>query len=467
MRYHSSMRRAKPPEDDLFSLAAAAAAAPAAHSVHHVRRAAPPAEPKGPPVYTVSQLVEEVKELLETAHPAVYVKGEVTDYRGVHSSGHLYFRLKDANAVLEMACFRGNVRKLKFELEEGMEVVVFGRLSAYARSSKFQIIVESIEPGGLGALQMKIEQLKKKLEAEGLFSTARKRKLPELPHRIALVTSPEGAAIRDFLKVTRTRFPGQHITIFPVQVQGTAAPAQIAEAIAEANRVRGFEVLVLCRGGGSLEDLMGFNDEGVARAIAASAIPVVCGVGHERDISIADFVADVRAATPSQAAELVTPSRSEILAGLLETRRRLERQVRSAVETAAQDLDDAGEALEGGIQDLLKDAATSLRELGARVRSAAPQQVLARQRELVAQISARIIAVAGRRMQDGRHRLATLSGKLDALSPLGVLKRGYSIAFALPGRTVLKDAATVAPGQELEIRLMKGRIRATAGSSEA
>jgi exodeoxyribonuclease VII large subunit len=404
--------------------------------------------------------------MLETAHPAVYVKGEVTDYRGVHSSGHLYFRLKDANAVLEMACFRGNVQKLRFSLEEGMEVVVFGRLSAYARSSKFQVIVESIEPGGLGALQMKIEQLKKKLEAEGLFSPARKRKLPELPHRIALVTSPEGAAIRDFLKVTRTRFPGQHITIYPVQVQGAAAPAQIVQAIAEANLSGGFEVLVLTRGGGSLEDLMAFNDEGVARAVAESRIPVVCGVGHERDISIADFVADVRAATPSQAAEIITPSRPEILAGLMDTRRRLERQVRSAVETAAQDLDDAEEALLGGIRDLLKDTASTVRELGTRVRAAAPQQVLARQRESLEQFTARIIAIAGRRMQEGRQRLAAMSGKLDALSPLGVLQRGYSIAFALPGRTVVKDASTVTAGQEIEIKLLKGRIRSTVRSTE-
>ena len=416
----------------------------------------------GIPVYTVSQLAAEIKLLIETAHPTIYVRGEVTGYRGVHSSGHLYFQVKDEGAVLDVAMFRGANRKLQFELENGMEVIVFGRATAYARRSTYQVVAEAVEPAGLGALQARIEQLKKKLAAEGLFDEGRKRPLPEFPHAVALVTSPEGAAVKDFLKVTRRRFPGQHIVLFPVLVQGDDAPAQIVEAIADANEMGGFDVMAVCRGGGSIEDLMAFNDEGVARAIAGSGIPVVTGIGHERDVTIADFVADVRAATPSQAAELVTPSGADLAREIGEARERMEQSLRGVVETMAQDLDDATEGLVAAAHNLLKDLDSRLRDLRTRLQASSPAETLKRQRQLLEQLSSRLAAGATRRVGEADQRMKALAGRLDALSPLGVLNRGYAIAFALPERGVVKDAAKVTPGQELEVKLAKGSVRATA-----
>ncbi|MEK7475569.1 MAG: exodeoxyribonuclease VII large subunit [Candidatus Coatesbacteria bacterium] len=416
----------------------------------------------GIPVYTVSQLASEIKALIETAHPAVYVRGEVTGYRGVHSSGHLYFQVKDENAVLDVAMFRGANRNLKFELENGMEVLVFGRATAYPRRSTYQIIAEAVEPAGLGALQARIEAVKKALAAEGLFDDERKRPLPSFPHAIALVTSPEGAAVTDFLKVTRRRFPGQHIVVFPVLVQGDDAPAQIVEAIRDANAMGGFDLLALCRGGGSIEDLMAFNDEAVCRAIAASELPVVTGIGHERDVTIADFVADVRASTPSQAAEFVTPSRSDLAREIREARERMERSLRSVVESQAQDLDDATEGLNAAARNLLKDLESRLRDLATRLRGASPVETLKRQRQLMEQLGSRLAAGVTRRVGEADQRMKGLTGRLHALSPLAVLGRGYAIAFALPGGEVVKDAAKVTPGQDLEIRLAKGSVRATA-----
>lgn len=425
-----------------------------------------PYGPEGAHIYTVSELTAEVKELLETAHPAVYVRGEISNFYIHGASEHMYFSLKDEKAQMRAVFFKNVNRKLKFTPENGMEVIAFGRLTLYEPRGDYQIRVEFLEPAGLGALQMRIEQLKKKLAAEGLFDEARKRPLPEFPHRIALVTSPEGAAIRDFLKVTRTRFPGQHIVIFPVLVQGEGAPSQIVEAIEAANEMGDFDVLVLCRGGGSIEDLMAFNDEGVARAIAGSAIPVVNGVGHERDVTIADFVADVRAATPSQAAEIITPSRPEILARLEGMRERMEIRLRGLVEETSQELDDVADSLRDAVQDQLKDLASRIRELSTQVRSASPQQVLARQRELLKQLAKRAATASVRRLAEIKQRVQALGGKLNALSPLAVLERGYSIAFALPGRAVLKDSAQVAPGQEVEVKLFKGLLRATTRSTE-
>ena len=417
---------------------------------------------EGQPVYTVSALATEIKSLIETAHPSVYVRGEVTGFRGVHSSGHMYFQLKDENAVLDIAMFRGANRSLKFDLENGMEVIVFGRATAYPRRSTYQVIAEAVEPAGLGALQARIEQVKKKLEAEGLFAEDRKRQIPEFPHAIALVTSPEGAAVTDFLKVTRRRFPGQHIVVFPVLVQGEDAPAQIVEAIADANGMGPFDVMCVCRGGGSIEDLMAFNDEGVARAIAESGVPVVTGIGHERDVTIADLVADVRAATPSQAAEFVTPSRADLRREIGEARERMERCLRGVVEAMAQDFDDAAEGLATAARNLLKDLENSLRDLATRLRGASPGETLRRQRELLDQLASRLAAGATRRVGEADERMKGLAGRLNALSPLAVLNRGYAIAFALPERAVVKDAGKVQAGQDLEVKLAKGSLRATA-----
>lgn len=421
---------------------------------------------EGHPVYTVTQAVVEAKALVETAYPGVYVRGEVTDFRGVHSSGHMYFRIKDEDSVLEVAFFRGANRKLGFTLENGMEIIVFGRLSIYGRSSRFQIIAEFVEPAGLGALQAKIEQLKKKLEAEGLFAQSRKRPIPEFPYRIALVTSIEGAAIKDFLKVTRERFPGQHIVIFPAMVQGEEAAGMVVEGIEAANDMGDFDVLVVCRGGGSIEDLMAFNDEGVARAIASSDIPVVTGIGHERDITIADLVADLRAATPSQAAELVTPDRADLADFVADAGERMARQVKGAVEDMAQALDDARDALGDAVGDSITGLAQFVRDFRTRVLASAPQQVLVRQREGVTQAAGRSAQAIMRRLGEAKQRTEGAAGRLNALSPLGVLERGYAIAFALPGREVIKDPGQVTAGSEVEVRVEKGIIRAGVRSVE-
>jgi len=417
-------------------------------------------------VYSVSEIISEAKDLVETAYRSVWVKGEVSGCRGRHlASGHMYFQVKDERAILEVALFRGVNSKLKFEIENGMELLLCGRLSIYPSSSKIQIIPSIVEVAGAGAMQARIEQLKKKLSAEGLFDPAGKRAIPEFPMRIALVTSPQGAAIRDFFKTTRRRFPGQHIILFPVLVQGEDAPAQIIEAIGEANEMGGFDALVVCRGGGSAEDLMAFNDEGVARAIAASGIPVVTGIGHEYDTSIADLVSDMRASTPTHAAEIVAPSREELYRRLDEAVSRMTGFVRGALEDHAQSLDDAVSEMQDAVGAVFSGVARTLAETGARLNMLSPRKVLSARRDMLGQHGGRLAVAGMARMKAARGRWEWLGGKLHTLSPLAVLGRGYSIVFTVPERTVVKDALKVEKGQELEVKVSRGIIRAIAQSS--
>ena len=417
-------------------------------------------------VYSVSEIAGEVRDLIETGYKAVWVKGEVTGFRGAHSSGHMYFQVKDEKAILEVALFRGVNQKLRFAIENGMELLICGRLSIYPGSSRFQIIPAIVEVAGAGAMQARIEQLKKKLAAEGLFDEAGKREIPEFPMRIALVTSPQGAAIRDFFKTTKRRFPGQNIVLFPVMVQGESAPGQIIEAIGDANDMGGFDVMVVCRGGGSAEDLMAFNDEGVARAIASSDIPVVTGIGHEYDTSIADLVSDMRASTPTHAAEIVAPSREDLYRRLDETVSRMTGFVRGAVEDCAQSLDDQVAEMQDAVGTVFSDAARTLSETGARLNMLSPRKVLSGRRDMLGQYGGRLAAAGNGRVKGARGTWEWLGGKLHTLSPLAVLGRGYSIVFSVPGRTVVKDALKVKSGQELEIKLAAGIIRATARVSE-
>lgn len=417
-------------------------------------------------IYTVSEIAGEVRDLIETAYKSVWVKGEVTGFRGAHSSGHMYFQVKDERAILEVALFRGVNQKLKFEIENGMELLLLGRLSIYPGSSRFQIIPSIVEVAGAGAMQARIEQLKKKLAAEGLFDDAGKREIPEFPMRIALITSPQGAAIRDFFKTTKRRFPGQNITLFPVLVQGADAPAQIVEAIADANDMGGFDVMVVCRGGGSAEDLMAFNDEGVARAIASSEIPVVTGIGHEYDTSIADLVSDMRASTPTHAAEIVAPSREELYRRLDEMVSQMAGFVRGALEDSAQSVDDAVTGMREAVGSILSEADRTLSETGKRLNMLSPRKVLSARRDMLGQYGGRLSASGKGRVRSARGTWEWLGGKLHTLSPLAVLGRGYGIVFSLPDRKVVKDALKVAKGQELELKVSKGIIRATAQSSE-
>ena len=266
-------------------------------------------------VYSVSELTQRLKGLLETQFPDVWVAGEISNLRPA-TSGHLYFTLKDSNAQLRAVCFRSQARYLKFKPRDGVSVIARGRLSVYEARGEYQLLVELLEPAGLGALQLAFEQLKAKLAAEGLFDTARKKPLPVLPRTVGIVTSPSGAVIRDILRVLRRRYRNMNALLYPVRVQGEGAAQEIVQAIEHLNRRGGVDVMILARGGGSLEDLWAFNEEDVARAIAASRIPIISGVGHESDFTIADFVADLRAPTPSAAAELVVHRKQDFQAEL-------------------------------------------------------------------------------------------------------------------------------------------------------
>jgi exodeoxyribonuclease VII large subunit len=278
-------------------------------------------------VWKVSELTDRIRDLLETAFPDIWVEGEVSNCHAAQS-GHLYFTLKDARAQIRCVCFRDQVRALKFRPEDGLHVTVRGGIGVYDVRGEYQIYVTSIEPVGLGALQLAFEQLKKRLQEEGLFDESRKKALPVLPLCIGVVTSPKGAAIRDILRVLKRRFPNAHVKLYPVKVQGEGAAKEIAAAVNYFNRAKIADVLIVARGGGSLEDLWAFNEEVVARAIAASEIPVITGVGHEADFTIADFVADLRAPTPSAAAELVVRSRQEFERHLAERERELAQKIR-------------------------------------------------------------------------------------------------------------------------------------------
>jgi exodeoxyribonuclease VII large subunit len=278
-------------------------------------------------IWKVGELTERIRDMLAGAFRDISVEGEVSNYRPA-ASGHLYFTLKDAHAQIRCVCFRDQARALKFRPEDGLLVTVRGSIGVYEPRGEYQIYVTHIEPVGLGALQLAFEQLKKRLEAEGLFAAERKKPLPVLPRRIGVVTSPTGAAIRDILRVLKRRFPNVHLLLFPVKVQGDGAAKEIANAVNYFNKTKAADVLIIARGGGSLEDLWAFNEEVVARAIAASEIPVITGVGHETDFTIADFVADLRAPTPSAAAEIVVRSRMEFERHIAEDQRRIVQRMR-------------------------------------------------------------------------------------------------------------------------------------------
>ena len=443
----------------------------------------------GRKVWTVSELTLRIRDLLESEFRDLWVEGEISNSREAQS-GHFYFTLKDARSQIRCACFRNQLRLLKFRPEDGLHVTVRGSVSVYEQRGEYQIYVEHMEPVGLGALQLAFEQLKAKLEAEGLFDAARKKPLPLLPRRIGLVTSPVGAAVRDILRILRRRFPNLRILLFPVRVQGEGAAAEIVQAIRFFNRSRMVDVMILARGGGSLEDLWAFNEESVARAMAASEIPIISGVGHEVDFTIADFVADVRAPTPSAAAEIVVGTRQEfdkqirelerqmaqrIRYLLLESRHRLRelaghpafRRLEDLVRQRRQCVDELtaglGERLRARLDRTRRRytiVATRLASFDLRARIKALQMRLEqRQGELRTRIERWLVAK--------RRRLEAVAVKLDERSPLRLLQRGYAICYDSSGR-VLRSAEAVALGDEIAVRLARGRLAATVkGKQEA
>lgn len=397
---------------------------------------------------SVSQLTREIKALVEGSLGLQWVTGEISNCRPARS-GHVYFTLKDQNAQIAAVVWRTTAERLKFELKDGMEIVAMGPVEVYAARGSYQLIVNRLMPKGVGALETAFRQLKEKLGKEGLFDSERKRPIPRIPKRIALITSPTGAAVKDMLQVITRRWPAARIVILPVAVQGNGAAAQIAEALRNVHRIPEVDVVVTGRGGGSLEDLWAFNEEPVARAIAECLIPVVSAVGHEIDVSIADLVADVRALTPSEAGELVVPNRDELDAELRSLRNRLLRGLRQKADRSRLQL----------------DALASRRVLTN------PRQVVRQFAEQLDELADRMTTAVRRRIERERLTLARTSSTLEALSPLGVLARGYSMTFlaeatdsdtggqaAVCRQSLLRDAAATVPGDRLLTILQSGQI---------
>jgi exodeoxyribonuclease VII large subunit len=442
-------------------------------------RAPAPVPPPQQRIYTVGELTREVKGILEGRFPQVLVKGEVSNLRKP-SSGHLYFTLKDTDACIGAVLFSRDARRLRFSVQNGLSVLVRGRLSLYEPQGQYQIVCDSVEPLGAGALQIAFEQLKARLEAEGLFDPARKRKLPFLPRRIAVVTSPSGAAVHDFLRVLHRRFPNLSVVVVPARVQGDGAAQEIARGIARGAAAPGVDVLVVARGGGSLEDLWPFNEEVVARALAACAVPTVSAIGHEVDFTIADFAADVRAPTPTAAAEMIARVKDELVADLSQRRARLLRAMRAQAERrrALLDarkarladprrligerrlrLDKLQQRLEARLREELEKRADESRSLQQRLSAAHPAAVLHRLHREVARLEERLKYLARRALAARRHRFEGLAGRLDALSPLRVLARGYAVAFDARGHALL-SAGQVAAGERIRVRLHEGELEA-------
>lgn len=437
-----------------------------------------------PKIFSVSELNHFVQKTLEEKFSDIWVEGEISNYRGASGSGHCYFCLKDANAQVDIVAFRGVMNALRFKLEEGLKVLICGKVTLYPQRGRFQIVANTIEPKGAGALQLAFEQLKKKLEAEGLFSSDRKKLIPALPQKIGIVTSPTGAAIKDILTVIDRRFANVEILIYPVKVQGEGAKEEIAEAIRYLNENHSnLDVLLVGRGGGSIEDLWAFNEEIVARAIAASKIPVISCVGHEIDFTIADFVADLRAPTPSAAAELVVKNKAELLTTLNANYSRLQQNMQSALNFISEQLkgisrcavfarpqeifeekmqmtDDFFDRLNRALQDQMADQKNQLALLQSKIALLSPESLLEERRKFIKSQMERLLNIANQKIQQCRDALRISAGQLEALSPLAVLSRGYAIAWSLPDNQLLKSAAQVSRNDLIRVKLQQGEIKA-------
>jgi exodeoxyribonuclease VII large subunit len=437
--------------------------------------------------WTVRDLVAAVRTHIEREYTDVWVEGEISNFRA-HDSGHLYFTLKDQNAQLNAVMFRSQARLLRFRPENGMQVVVRGRITIYEDRGQLQISAEYVEPKGAGALQIAFEQLKAKLEAEGLFDAGRKRAIPALPSRIAMVTSPQAAALRDILNVLQRRHHSANVLIFPAQVQGEAAASEVAGGIRYFNRTRTADVIIVARGGGSAEDLAAFNDEGLARAVAASRIPVISAVGHETDFTIIDFVADLRAPTPSAAAELVIRSRQEVEEQLAGLGQRLEKAARYLLLIARQSLtelaqhrafglmtdgirrqqqraDDLSNRLLHAQRGILESRRRRFETLAAAVRHYDARRVLQGMRkDLEMKAGAAAAAIRTILLRRGA-RLEQVSRQIEALSPVAILERGYALVFNSAGK-LLKDASQANVGEEISARLARGTLAATVKKTE-
>jgi exodeoxyribonuclease VII large subunit len=442
-------------------------------------------------IWPVRELVGQVRELIEQEFGDVWVEGEISNYRPA-PSGHVYFTLKDAEAQLPIVLFRRQAVLLRFRPEDGLHVLVRGRVSVYEQRGQMQLVAETMEPVGAGSLQLAFEQLKERLKAEGLFDAARKRPLPAFPRTVGIVTSPTGAVIRDFLNIVARRHAGLSVLLVPVSVQGDQASAEIEAAIAELNASLLVDVIVLARGGGSLEDLAAFNSERVARAIAASGLPVVAAIGHETDFTIADFAADLRAPTPSAAAELITEAQHKIaehLANqshrldraarfqLLQARQRLTRlpvsraesRISTLMHRLAQRLDDFSFRMEATLSAGLRQRQTRVADLSATVLRHDPRQALAHAREHLQACRTRLDLTVERMLHARQASLCALDARLHSLSPLAVLDRGYALVLSAEG-SLIRSSGQITSGDRLTTRLSDGaftsHVESTAPSSK-
>ncbi len=440
------------------------------------------ADATAPKIWTVSELTRQIRGTLEQTFGTVWVEGEISNFKRA-DSGHCYFTIKDAGAQLTAVMFRGEAADLTFAPSDGLQIVALGDISVYEPRGQYQIICRRLLPKGLGALQAQFEALKKKLNAEGLFDPARKKTIPPFPEHIGIVTSPTGAAIRDILSVINRRYPNVHIVISPVRVQGSGAAEEIASAIDELNTHHAqhtltLDVLIITRGGGSLEDLWPFNEEIVARAIARSNIPTISAVGHEIDFTIADFVADLRAPTPSAAAELVVKARLELLEtvghlrerlgrGLkhefAELRRRLEaaagsyvfREPKNLVARYRQQFDHAREQLAAFTENRLSVERQSVKAFGERLRALKPEMLLAHTVRSLSDLKTRSTRSARFTLQRKRERCDQLAKRLDALSHKATLRRGYSITRTADGK-LIKSVKSVKGGDKIRTMVRDG-----------
>ena len=432
-------------------------------------------------VWTVRALVAAVRTLVEREYSDAWVEGEISNFRA-HDSGHLYFTLKDGNSQIRVVMFRSSARLLRFRPADGMQVVLRGRVTIYEDRGELQIAAEYIEPKGAGGLQIAFEQLKAKLEAEGLFAAERKKAIPTLPARIGIVTSPQAAALRDILNILHRRHHTVNTLIYPAQVQGDAAAAELASGVKYFNQSRRVEVIIVGRGGGSAEDLAAFNDEGLARAIAASEIPVISAVGHETDFTIVDFVADLRAPTPSAAAELVIRSHVEVENQAEAVRERLVRamerrllearhalveraqhgafaRIMDLIRQRQQKLDDLTYRLERGQRQSLEKMRRRWEIVAAAVRHYDVRRVLTGIRGELQAGTAALAAGMRNQLLQNKVRLERIGRALETLSPLAILERGYALVFDEAGQLV-KDAGQVEPGDHILARVARGEIRA-------
>jgi exodeoxyribonuclease VII large subunit len=436
-----------------------------------------------PHVYTVSEITRDVRAILEAAFETAWIEGEISNFRTA-ASGHAYFVLKDDKAQIKCVLFRGQRVGIKFTPEDGDQVLLLGRVTVYEARGDYQVIVEAMEPKGLGALQKAFEQLKERLAKEGLFDESRKKSLPEIPWKIGIVTSPTGAAIRDMIHVIQRRNPKTSILLYPAKVQGEGSAEEIAQGIEELNKRKDIDVLIVGRGGGSIEDLWAFNEEVVARAIAQSKIPVVSAVGHEIDYTIADFVADLRAPTPSAAAELVVPKLNDIVQDLQylthqmiermaedieDYRERLRylidrrffREPRQILEAPVQRLDEMVQRLLRGLDQWVMVKRGNLTQMAHRLFQASPQKKLQTLSERRIDLVARLVRQLESQIKLKGEKLDGAAKRLNALSPLNVLDRGYSITTSTKTKKAVTSSKQVKKGDSVRIRLAQGQLDAT------